>query len=98
MSSPSLRRRSAAAPPFTLSRDVRTTFIPCFASWRQVSNPMPRLAPVTTATFFVPAMGVSSARKSDAALYQPERRFHGDVARSEEHTSELQSHSDLVCR
>src|SRR5438034_3518778 len=23
---------------------------------------------------------------------------HGDVLRSEEHTSELQSHSDLVCR
>src|SRR5947207_4827140 len=25
-------------------------------------------------------------------------RVHSDVVRSEEHTSELQSHSDLVCR
>src|SRR5438034_11614251 len=26
------------------------------------------------------------------------QRFHGALGRSEEHTSELQSHSDLVCR
>src|SRR2546430_8612546 len=32
-------------------------------------------------------------------LRRPERRFrHGDVRRSEEHTSELQSQSNLVCR
>src|SRR5437588_5574805 len=30
--------------------------------------------------------------------HAPARRLGGELRRSEEHTSELQSHSDLVCR
>src|SRR5438034_8934475 len=44
-----------------------------------------------------PLRRVEEARTREgrvARLVQPER----DCARSEEHTSELQSHSDLVCR
>src|SRR5438034_10045022 len=37
------------------------------------------------------------ASKSGQSLPRQRRRRHG-TSRSEEHTSELQSHSDLVCR
>src|SRR5260221_14754860 len=33
-----------------------------------------------------------------ASSYRPPVDWNNDVGRSEEHTSELQSHSDLVCR
>src|SRR5438034_4622939 len=36
------------------------------------------------------------APESGVIVYRPP--FHRDCGRSEEHTSELQSHSDLVCR
>src|SRR5438132_10726664 len=34
----------------------------------------------------------------DKSLTEGALRLHSNVSRSEEHTSELQSHSDLVCR
>src|SRR5438034_7923108 len=43
-------------------------------------------------THFPSSFAISSARAARA------RRLRASSARSEEHTSELQSHSDLVCR
>src|SRR5438034_6425503 len=45
-----------------------------------------------------PARTVSPARSSRAHPREPPVRRHARRWRSEEHTSELQSHSDLVCR
>src|SRR5947207_4651732 len=44
--------------------------------------------------------GLASQRRHDGAWLCAGRRAasHVECARSEEHTSELQSHSDLVCR
>src|SRR5438132_3613066 len=39
----------------------------------------------------------ASLHRQDARKLRP-RRTHSSHVRSEEHTSELQSHSDLVCR
>ena len=48
-SSPAATNGEAAARPFASSRDPRYTVSPRSASWRTTSNPIPRLAPVTTA-------------------------------------------------
>src|SRR5260221_4539005 len=53
--------------------------------------PRSTLFPYTT--LFRSIMTSSPARRA-----RPPRRDGGCSARSEEHTSELQSHSDLVCR
>src|SRR5438034_6408487 len=46
-----------------------------------------------------PAHGAGPGRRGQArARPRPRRRYGAAVERSEEHTSELQSHSDLVCR
>src|SRR5260221_8675008 len=42
--------------------------------------------------------GKAVAQSHDVSLYAEVRCLHAADARSEEHTSELQSHSDLVCR
>src|SRR5438034_2503012 len=42
--------------------------------------------------------GVQIAEKADEAPVGKAREEHVRALRSEEHTSELQSHSDLVCR
>src|SRR5260221_12732550 len=54
-----------------------------------------RAFPVITHTF--PSTGLSPARPSGVSASIP-KRADWTVKRSEEHTSELQSHSDLVCR
>src|SRR5436190_11971800 len=56
--------------------------------------PRSTLFPYTT--LFRSRRGGSSRRY--LCLSQPTPHVRGDDARSEEHTSELQSHSDLVCR
>src|SRR5688572_11432741 len=50
-SPPSPRSVRAAASPLPVSRAARMTLKPARASPRLISSPMPRLAPVTTATF-----------------------------------------------
>uniref|UniRef100_A0A0A9DN48 Uncharacterized protein n=1 Tax=Arundo donax TaxID=35708 RepID=A0A0A9DN48_ARUDO len=50
LESRSKRIRSAASCPLAASREVSTTWRPWSASWRAASNPIPRFAPVTTAT------------------------------------------------
>src|SRR5205085_12576723 len=47
---PSHESDRAAASPFSRSREPKTSRIPLLASWRTTSRPIPRLAPVTTAT------------------------------------------------
>src|SRR5450755_3499503 len=47
---PSGSRRRAAASPAVRLREPRTAAKPASASWRPTSRPMPRLAPVMTAT------------------------------------------------
>ena len=44
-------RLAQARSPFTGSRDPMTTRIPSCTSWRAISRPIPRLAPVTMAVF-----------------------------------------------
>src|SRR5438034_4799666 len=43
-------------------------------------------------------VGAFHAREKEPRKLAVEQRAHDGAARSEEHTSELQSHSDLVCR
>ncbi len=48
--SPSAFKALRAFFPRPSSRAVSTTLSPCLANWRAISNPIPLLAPVTTAT------------------------------------------------
>src|SRR5260221_1118836 len=63
--------------------------------------PRSTLFPYTTLFRSLPQTG-SSIRRGEASfpwvIAYTRRLTDGDLARSEEHTSELQSHSDLVCR
>src|SRR5438034_3147406 len=45
-----------------------------------------------------PWRAILAAERSDFGLPSGQGSFTGFAPRSEEHTSELQSHSDLVCR
>src|SRR5205809_1851445 len=47
---PFLARSAAARSPLAASRDPSTTSYPRPASWRHTSSPIPRFAPVTSAT------------------------------------------------
>src|SRR5215211_3747221 len=141
---------SAAARPLPSSLEPRITLRPLSASWRQISNPIPRFPPLTSATRPFSVMKPPDPKSVKILHSQDaERRLDrflrgrrdGDVpseipalqrhhrapdlagqpylgersvltadgehhvaraddrqVRSEEHTSELQSHSDLVCR
>src|SRR5208283_6031500 len=44
------------------------------------------------------ALPISDRHRAHPVLHRAARRFFGGELRSEEHTSELQSHHDLVCR
>src|SRR5438034_5889478 len=71
-----------------IRRPPRSTLFPYTTLFRSV-------CPVTSER-----IGVQDAVSiSDAPVHQArERLAYADRIRSEEHTSELQSHSDLVCR
>src|SRR3954464_9468201 len=58
-----------ASRPLDASRRARKTRKPFPASWRQISNPIPRFPPVTRATL----AGASMSRVG-AGLLRPERR------------------------
>src|SRR5438132_5001608 len=68
--------------------------------------PRSTLFPYTTLFRSTPFSRTSNGMKSTGVSKAPRgevhdrchRRIAGRAARSEEHTSELQSHSDLVCR
>src|SRR5438034_7391402 len=67
-----------------LRRPPRSTLFPYTTLFRSCCAPTAWPSPCATAS--APDWGASSARRV------------GRPGRSEEHTSELQSHSDLVCR
>src|SRR5260221_2114287 len=58
--------------------------------------PRSTLFPYTT--LFRSESRMQSFQESIEEMLWPEKRSRDDIFRSEEHTSELQSHSDLVCR
>src|SRR5438132_9660666 len=58
--------------------------------------PRSTLFPYTT--LFRSLIGAPVRRVEDARFLTGRGRYVANRARSEEHTSELQSHSDLVCR
>src|SRR5947207_9500012 len=60
--------------------------------------PRSTLFPYTTLFRSWPFVSVISASSVRGSASRHRSRPHADVTRSEEHTSELQSHSDLVCR
>src|SRR5260221_9879764 len=67
--------------------------------------PRSTLFPYTTLfrSLLQPDLGLAARHQhADAAVWSAHRHLHQTAAsacwRSEEHTSELQSHSDLVCR
>src|SRR5260221_9054034 len=68
-----------------IRRPPRSTLFPYTTLFRSVPSLHPR-APLPT---FTPLGGGKSRQRAD---------FYPLPVRSEEHTSELQSHSDLVCR
>src|SRR5215204_6612467 len=67
----------------------------CFLMLRR--PPRSTLFPYTT-LFRSPSDGSPSSLISSSRLVRVTGRVRGGGRRSEEHTSELQSHSDLVCR
>src|SRR5438034_5997386 len=71
---------------------------------RRVSHPsihLPRSVYLPSMNTALPAASrlcLGAKNSSDAASARPPTRAAARSTRSEEHTSELQSHSDLVCR
>src|SRR5438034_7098368 len=87
-----------------IRRPPRSTLFPYTTLFRSYQVGVPRAETITaegvevppsmglaTAINFQPTAGGKAAITGDFVLI-------GDEVRSEEHTSELQSHSDLVCR
>src|SRR3712207_7012719 len=80
-----------------IRRPPRSTLFPyttLFRSRFAFSEVRLGIAPATIAPFVVRKIGFSQAR----ALFLTGERFSAGRARSEEHTSELQSRQYLVCR
>src|SRR5438132_4519086 len=70
-----------------IRRPPRSTLFPYTTLFRSRPAELTRIS-----TFLNPWMVKSNSRCKEARL------FTSEAMRSEEHTSELQSHSDLVCR
>src|SRR5699024_11605517 len=75
----------ANSSPFSFCKSKMMAFPPCATIFLTVASPKPEAPPVTTAT-----QSCTSIR-----LHSP---HHLRFCRSEEHTSELQSRFDIVCR
>src|SRR5260221_6955703 len=81
-------------------RDCSTRTTGCSARSAALT---PEMAPVTTLFFCVPYPTTMTSSSLDAAVCSSWTEIEPEAGmaiswRSEEHTSELQSHSDLVCR
>src|SRR5438034_7471475 len=79
-----------------IPRPPRSTLFPYTTLFRSLRQPVRRLAPAPEQ----PPQPGHPGRPHRPALQDPGRAALPAVraGRSEEHTSELQSHSDLVCR
>src|SRR5260370_15777809 len=75
-----------------IRRPPRSTLFPYTTLFRSGPNPAAP-DPLRAAAFRGDAVGQPSR-----LLHPPQRRASGATDRSEEHTSELQSHLNLVCR
>src|SRR5947207_1502726 len=76
-----------------ISKQLRTRFLRTFAGWPEGDRAArwpPMIAALRAACGEAELLGVQ--------LVMENHNHRGFVQRSEEHTSELQSHSDLVCR
>src|SRR5438034_7922250 len=83
------RSKYAATPTNTITR-LRAAWI-SFGKAAAASAPERVMMAMTRkATLFI--------RQNDRCAAQTSFSYRGGARRSEEHTSELQSHSDLVCR
>src|SRR5260370_19561304 len=91
-----------------IRRPPRSTLFPYTTLFRS-ATPVTRPAPVTVALAWsdVDQVGVKPVRTAPFASFgtavscserRGSHRLHADLVRSEEHTSELQSHLNLVCR
>src|SRR5438034_3609734 len=62
--------------------------------------PRSTLFPYTTSSDLCPSPARAPTKRLPCTMWMPQRRSVASTSslRSEEHTSELQSHSDLVCR
>src|SRR5438034_8032622 len=74
--------------------NIRHKILYAFEVAERVTDPVQRRAWFTFVIVGAGATGVELA----GAIGEIARQTHKNQARSEEHTSELQSHSDLVCR
>src|SRR5947207_4603400 len=83
-----------------IRRPPRSTLFPYTTLFRSGTFNMIRLAADAMAKAVPNASGERGVIVNTASVAALRRRIGGlpDLARSEEHTSELQSHSDLVCR
>src|SRR5437588_6527836 len=72
-----------------IRRPPRSTLFPYTTLFRSSSGPAGRSS--------APARAPERGRRCTRRV-QCQRRYAASAERSEEHTSELQSHSDLVCR
>src|SRR5260221_9008203 len=88
---------TATTEIYTLSlHDALPILLLALELGRQLDVPMPTTA--VTNEFLTAARGMGLVEKDFAVVFDVLAQMSGVKARSEEHTSELQSHSDLVCR
>src|SRR5438034_8047580 len=80
-----------------LRRPPRSTLFPYTTLFRSISRPTPCPVPWTNASP-QPAASITSRHALSTRAQSAPALTASRPSRSEEHTSELQSHSDLVCR
>src|SRR5438132_10606810 len=81
-----------------LRRPPRSTLFPYTTLFRSWMKPLFGEGLTYRAQVFLPKVRSGLQRAWDKALFLIQHRKLAGNLRSEEHTSELQSHSDLVCR
>src|SRR5438034_5978230 len=81
-----------------LRRPTWPTLFPYTTLFRSTSRPGEVLCPPNGRGRFDRAWSLTTTTSSSTSSTTSPRRERRNPDRSEEHTSELQSHSDLVCR
>src|SRR5260221_10939112 len=78
-----------------IRRPPRSTLFPYTTLFRSRATPQAKAAVIATAGSLTERASAAPASRCGTSAEKDQR---GACPRSEEHTSELQSHSDLVCR
>src|SRR5256885_11095812 len=81
-----------------IRRPPRSTLFPYTTLFRSKVDPVPVLMSVEVQIFRVSPSNPQSTRKHECPLRARDRNVEQPLLRSEEHTSELQSPCNLVCR